>query len=70
MRFFTCVDHDCHYPVGVASIVFAETKEQAQALLDEQLRAHGLKASDQEPYLLVEYVVIEPMALVLRDGEY
>ena len=70
MRVFTCVDHDCHYPVGVASVIVAENEQQARELLDAQLIEHGLNPYDEPPYTLQELALDTPQAIVLRDGDY
>lgn len=70
MRVFTCVDHDCHYPVGVASVVVAENEQQARELLDAQLIEHKLKPYAKDPYTLQELSLDTPKAIVLRDGDY
>lgn len=70
LRLFYCTNHDGHWPVGVASIVLAETVEEAQRLLDEALVRRGLKPSAQLPYLLAELPMRKPHALILRDGDY
>lgn len=70
MKIFTCVDHDYHYPIGVASVVVAENEEQAKDLLDNQLREHGLRESEEEPYTLKEISAETHRAYILRDGNY
>lgn len=70
MKLFTCVDHDCVYPVGVASIVIAENEAQARELLDAALVERRLSPSSVEPYTLVEVALTAPQAVVLRDGDY
>ena len=70
MRVYVCTDHDHHYPVGVASVVIAETENQARDLLDVQLRAHGLQPHAEEPYTLEPLDLSQAQAVVLRDGNY
>jgi len=68
MKLFSCVDHDEHYSVGVASVVVAEDEAQARVLLDEALTAAGLNPN--EPYTLNEIPLDQPSAHVLHDGNY
>lgn len=70
MKVYFCDNHDCFWPVGVASVVIAENAEQAQALLDDQLKARGLKPSSDRPYLLVEVAQTKPHAIIINDGNY
>lgn len=70
MRLWVCTDHDCHWPVGCASIVLAENEEEAARLLDSALRQHGLKSGNVEPYTLTEIPLDQARAVVLNDGNY
>jgi hypothetical protein len=70
LKVFVCVDHDRHYPVGAASIVIAETIEQAQQLLDEKLKEQGLKPHENEPYTLKELSLETSYAEILVNGDY
>ncbi len=70
MNVYTCTDHDCHYPVGVCSIVVASSEAQARDLLDAALRADGLKDGSVEGYTLQLVDVSKPSATVLLDGDY
>jgi len=67
MNVYTCVDHDNHY-VGVASVVVAETEEQARDLLKAELRGHGL--NPDVPFTLRKINITDPRAFVLQDGDY
>lgn len=67
MRLWVCTDHDCHYPVGCASIVLADYETTARELLDAALIQHGLKPDN---YTLTEIPLDQPRALVLNDGDY
>ena len=42
LRVWTCIDHDLVYPTGGASVVVAETEDEAAGLLVEALAAKGL----------------------------
>lgn len=68
LRVFICTDHDLVWPVGCASVVLAESEAHARELLDKQLRQHGLKGHDEEPYTLTE--ISGPCAVILNDGNY
>ena len=67
MKLFTCVDHDSHYPVGVASVVIAEDKEKAYYLLAVELTENGLLPDN---FTLQEVDFSKEKAIILRDGNY
>jgi ABC-type nitrate/sulfonate/bicarbonate transport system substrate-binding protein len=67
MHLWVCTDHDCHWPVGCASIVLAEDEQMARVLLDAALVQHGLKPNN---YTLTEVPLDQARAVVLNDGEY
>jgi hypothetical protein len=69
MFMYLCTDHDHVYPVGVASVVIAETVDEAIQLLDIQLLDHGLQPFAQSPYTFT-VLPLEKVAVVLRDGDY
>jgi hypothetical protein len=64
---FTCTDHAGHWPVGVASVVIADSEAEAHRLLDAELTRRGLKPGH---YTLKHLSLIEPRAVVLCDGDY
>ena len=71
MNVWTCTDHDGFWPVGVASVVVAETEREARAALDKALRARGLKDWKGYNYTLQRLDVgTVPVAAILNDGEY
>jgi len=70
MAVFVCTDHDSHYPVGCASVVIADTEEQAREMLDLQLREHCLMPHWMKPYTLQLISTGEARAIVLNDGDY
>jgi len=75
LRVFICTDHDCYWPVGVASVVVAEDEEGARALLDAALVGRngpkgGLQPHAESPYTLQELDVTRPGAQILLDGDY
>lgn len=67
MNVYTCVDHDGHYPVGVASVVVAPTEEEAREILEGALVKHGLST---RPFTLRRINIAEPRAFILNDGDY
>ncbi len=67
MKVFTCVDHDGHWSVGVASVVVAEDKEKASDLMAIELAENGLPTTD---FTLQEVDLSEEKAIILRDGNY
>lgn len=67
-RLWVCTDHDGHYPVGVASIVMANSVEEAKLLMDQALREQGL--SPHKAYSLLELNISVPFARVLCNGDY
>ncbi|WP_068018941.1 hypothetical protein [Rhodoplanes sp. Z2-YC6860] len=67
MNIYTCVDHDGHW-VGVASVIVAETEDQARDLLVAELATHGLDQT--KPFTLRRINADAPKAFVLQDGDY
>lgn len=70
MKTFICTDHDGVWPVGVASVIFANDEAEARRLLDEALVASHLQPSSQEPYSLQCVESSSPKAIILNDGNY
>lgn len=70
MKLFTCIDHDGHWPVGVASIIVARNETEAKKLLDEVLHEDGLETFEKKPYTLQEIDLNKPKAVLLHSGEY
>lgn len=70
MKVYTCTDHDCHYPVGVASVVVARDVLEAQQLLDAALIADGLRPWKDKSYTLTELPLVDAKAVILDNGEY
>lgn len=68
MRLWICTDHDTHWPVGGASIVWASDEDQAQELLKRALAESGL--DPESSCTLAEVRLEQPGALVLCDGNY
>ena len=68
MKVFTCKDHDGHWPVGVASVVVAESKGEATRLLVQALHEHGLDGG--ATFTLQELSVAVPDVRVLNEGNY
>lgn len=68
MKLYTCTDHDCHYNVGVASIVVAEDAQSAIRLLNDELEKQGL-----DPTIVYSFLEIDmekPQAIILQNGGY
>ena len=66
MAIFTCTDFTGLWPVPVAAVIDAETKEDALEKLNKQLKDQGLKGD-------AELSDIEPLTLdvtILSDGNY
>lgn len=70
MKLFVCTDHDSHWPVGCASIVFAENETRARELLNMHLVAAGLKPFEEQNYTLEERPTDGEWAEILHDGNY
>jgi hypothetical protein len=68
MKVYTCIDHDCHWPVGVASIIVALNEANAVELLKKALRECSLDA--ERPFTLNEVEMTHEQAIVLQDGNY
>lgn len=68
LRIWTCTDHEGHWTVGSASVVVAETEDQARVLLVHALRGHGI-VTTLDKFTLTE-IEMYPHAIVLNDGSY
>lgn len=68
MNVYVCTDHDYHYPVGVASVVVANSEHEARGLLKSLLHERGLDAN--KPFTLCEISLEQPTAMILCDGNY
>lgn len=68
MKVYTCIDHACHWPVGVASVIVASNEIEARALLVIELRKTGLEQTD--PFTLQDLDLNIAKATVLCDGNY
>lgn len=70
MKVYICINHDGHYPVGVASVVVADNLTEAKALLDAALKEQGLKPYAESAYTLVRLDTDRPQAIILANGDY
>ena len=70
MKVFVCTDHAQFNPVGVASVIVAESEAHAIELLDAALRLRDLADSESHPYTLTEIALDTAQAMILRDGQY
>lgn len=68
MKVFTYIDHDCHYPVGVASVIVAESREAAAYQLSVALALNGLDPNTG--FTLRELNTSVASAIILLDGNY
>lgn len=66
---YVCTSFTGFYPVGVAAVVVADSPEHATALLNAQLRDHGLPG-DAKVQTLSKVLIGEPQVLILCDGNY
>lgn len=67
MKLFTCNDHHGHWPVPTASVVIAESEEEARTMLTKELESRGIRVYD---FTLIEIDLNEKQTIVLSDGEY
>ena len=67
LKLFVCTDHGARYPVGVASIILANTEFEARRLLAAQIEARGLPPKQ---FTLRQIDTSKPQAIVLQDGDY
>ncbi len=67
MRVWTCNDHAGHW-VGVASVIVARNREQAEALMRAELSDRGLDAA--QTFTVHELSTRVPLVVVLQDGDY
>ncbi len=70
LKLFSCINHDCVWPTGIASIVIARNMKHARKLLDIELAKKKLKPYKQREYTLREVALCEPKAIILCDGDY
>jgi hypothetical protein len=68
MKLFTCTDHDSFYPVGVSSIILADSKEEAAWQLSIALGLRGLEP--EKGFTLEEVDLTVRTAIILNDGNY
>ena len=69
LKVFTCTQFDGYYPVGVAAVVVAGTKEEAAERLTEKLISIGLKQYIR-PEQMTEMLTSVPYVALLCDGDY
>jgi hypothetical protein len=62
------LDHDGFYPVGVCSLIVAESEKQARELLIAELNRVGFNG--QKPFNLTLIDTTKPSADILLDGNY
>lgn len=67
MNVYTCIDHEGHWAVPVASIVIAETEQEARKLLVAELAKEGL---DRLDFTLNRVELDNQKAIILSNGEY
>lgn len=68
MRVFVCDDHEGFFPVGVCSVIVADTEARAAELLRAKLIEHGL--TKNQNFTLRELNVSEHRAFIINDGDY
>ena len=68
MEIYVCDDHAGHWPVGVCSIVVANSEPEARGLLKAELHEHGL--DENKPFTLRKLNTEKPKAFVIHDGDY
>jgi len=67
-RLWISTNHGGFWPVGVASIVMANSEEEARKLMDRTLHEAGLLP--EKGYTLLELNISMPFARVLCNGDY
>ena len=67
MNVYTCVDHGGHWPVGVASVVVAQSEYRARQLLEAALSKEGLS---HRGFTLQELDTSKAHAVILNNGDY
>jgi len=70
MKVFTCNDHEGFWPAGTASVIVAESEEQARKVLIAALKNIGLDQDENFTLQSLELNPKEPYAKILRDGDY
>lgn len=69
MKVFTCKDFKGFWPVGVAAVIVAETKERAREILSEELHKIGLK-QDLSDCEINHVKTNAEQVIIIHDGEY
>jgi hypothetical protein len=70
MRVFTCTNFKGRWPVGVAAVITAETREEALRELQEALEVADLPQEGEASLQLVEVDLTVPGVDILLDGDY
>jgi hypothetical protein len=68
MKVFYSSDHDGYYPVGVCSIVVADTELKAKNILKKKLIEKGLDPNDE--FTLHEITLDKAEGYIILDGNY
>ena len=68
MNVWICDDFEGYWPVGTAAVIAAETEDEALALLDAELKEHGLPQSAS--VTVYRFSQDKPQAYIIRDGNY
>lgn len=71
METWTCRGFTGHWPIGTAAVVYAETREQAAELRNNELNTCGLPGN-VVPENMIKFPpdTQHPAVLVLCDGNY
>lgn len=71
MKIWTCNNHVGQWPVPTASVIVAETEEEARKLMREMLEELDLGTRREvDSFDLVELDVTIAHVVVLSDGDY
>jgi hypothetical protein len=69
MKVWTNTQFEGYWPVGVAAVVVADTKEQAAYLLNDELEKRGfVRSATVEGFN--QLMTSKPVAVILHDGNY
>ena len=70
MKIWTNTEFSGICPLAVAAVVQAETADDAVELLNETLKARGLKGDAKSEHMVEFPTSLGPVAVILVDGDY
>lgn len=69
-KLYACTNFRGYWPVQVASVIVANTKQEAKELLEKKLRDSGIPIETDFDYALEEISLRDKGATILNNGEW